>query len=60
MMNVQEATGIRELTARELDHITGGQISGPQSGFEAFALTVIIGGWIGIAAASLFDWLFGD
>ena len=23
-MNVQETTGIRELTAQELDHVTGG------------------------------------
>jgi hypothetical protein len=60
MMNVQETTGIRELSARELDHVTGGQISGPQSGFEAAVLGAVIGGWIAVAAGTLLDWLFGD
>ena len=59
-MNVQEATGIRELTAREVDYVTGGQISGPSSGFDAAVLGGIIGGWIGVAALSFLDWLFGD
>ena len=56
----QETTGIRELTAREVDDVNGGQISGPSSGFDAFVLGGIIGGWIAIAAVSFLDWLFGD
>ena len=38
----------------------GGQISGPSSGFDAAVLGGIIGGWIGVAALSFLDWLFGD
>jgi lactobin A/cerein 7B family class IIb bacteriocin len=52
-MNVQETTGIRELTAQELDQVNGGVI------LEAYVITmaaVVLSGSLG----GLWEWLFGD
>ena len=59
-MNVQETTGIRELTVEELDHVTGGQsftygMTNGEAGFLAGVFTFVVGG----AIMGLLDWLFG-
>jgi len=57
IMNVQETTGIRELTAQELDQVNGGVI------FEVAAIgfmTVSMVATVGCMLGALADWLFGD
>ena len=57
-MNVQETTGIRELTVEELDHVTGGFTYGMTNG-EAGFLTGVFTFVVGGAIMGLLDWLFG-
>ena len=57
-MNVQETTGIRDLTAQELDHVTGGQITGyDQTVGIVIGFSIAI---VGAAIGGLLGWLFGD
>jgi hypothetical protein len=64
-MNANATTGIRELTAQELDQVTGGEIStaGWQTGWGIAAAGAFVGGVIisvgGAAIGALLDWLFG-
>jgi hypothetical protein len=62
-MNANVTTGIRELTAQELDQVTGGTslIEGMSNG-EAMTFGFVISGLIAGAAyglGCLIDWLFG-
>jgi hypothetical protein len=56
-MNAHVTTGIRELTAQELDRVTGGFAS-ENDYFEAARLSISIIA-IGSAVLGLIDWLFG-
>jgi hypothetical protein len=51
-MNVQETTGIRELTADELDAVAGGMDT------QAVILLIGVGAWVGGWIAGLLDSLF--
>jgi hypothetical protein len=56
-MNVHATTGIRELTAQELDQVTGGLIYNPSTGqlvFDIVSISVAVGGILG----ALVNWLF--
>ena len=54
-MNVQETTGIRELTAQEVDHVTGGTNYYNQT----LGLTIGVGlGIVGTAISAFLGWLF--
>jgi lactobin A/cerein 7B family class IIb bacteriocin len=56
-MNVQETTGIRELTAQELDQVNGGVIlEAAVIGFMTVCMVTTVGCMLGALA----DWLFGD
>ena len=59
-MNVQETTGIRELTTAELDAVHGGDIAMPY-GWSVFDVALfvtagitVVGSWIG----GILDWIF--
>jgi hypothetical protein len=56
-MNTNATTEIRELTAQELDQVTGGAADMDQyeAGVFAGVMTALIGG----AIVGLLDWLFG-
>jgi hypothetical protein len=56
-MNANETTGIRELTAQELDEVTGGSTM-EYNWFESTRLAISITA-IGGAVLGLIDWLFG-
>jgi hypothetical protein len=60
-MNANATTGIRELTAQELDHVTGGEIStgGWNTGWGVGAAAVFITGAVMAVAGAFWDWLFG-
>jgi hypothetical protein len=58
-MNVQETTGIRELTAQELDHVTGGLSYNLSQNGEMIAFGAIVGTMIMTAVGGLLEWLFG-
>ena len=60
-MNAYETTGVRELTAQELDQVTGGAVTDGMDGAELFAFAAVTTWLVGTAAlavASFFDWLF--
>jgi hypothetical protein len=58
-MNAHATTGLRELTARELDQVAGGVTY--QEGLYAAQLGIFfaVSGVIGAAVGAFFDWLFG-
>jgi hypothetical protein len=56
-MNAHVATGIRELTAQELDQVTGGR-GAEMDAAEVFAFTFTVGSLAMAALSCLFDWLF--
>jgi hypothetical protein len=56
-MNAYATTEIRELTAQEVDQVTGGRMTDMTQGEAVFAVT-IVGLAIGTALASIFSWLF--
>jgi hypothetical protein len=59
-MNAYGTTAIRELTAQELDQVTGGApLTHGMSGGEVFFAAGIIGSVVAGAITCLFDWLFG-
>ena len=56
-MNVQETTGIRELSVEELDLVSGGEFGMDWGATARLAFNVTV---IGSAVLGLIDWLFGD
>jgi hypothetical protein len=56
-MNAYVTTGIRELTAQELDQVTGGR-GAEMDQTEMIAAGLTIGWLIGTAIGSLLSWLF--
>jgi hypothetical protein len=59
-MNAHATTAIRELTAQELDQVTGGApLTHGMSVGEVFFAGGIIGSVVAGAITCLFDWLFG-
>jgi hypothetical protein len=59
-MNASVTAGSRELSAQELDQVTGGApLTHGMSGGEVFFAAGIIGSVVAGAITCLFDWLFG-
>src|SRR5262249_5900805 len=56
-MNAYVTTGIRDLTAQELDQVTGGLRANDEQ-LEGL-VWASIGAVIGLGIAGFFDWLFG-
>ena len=54
-MNVQETTGIRKLTAQELDQVNGG-VSDQRFVFNFVTAAIAVGGIL----SAIGEWLFGD
>jgi hypothetical protein len=55
-MNANVTTGIRELSAQELDQVTGGRAEEPmEHAASLFIGTLFIGGLV----CALWDWIFG-
>ena len=57
-MNAQETTGIRELTAQEVDHVTGGTNYYNQT--LGLAIGVAVGTVLSVVGGAIWNWLFGD
>jgi hypothetical protein len=57
-MNAHVGTGIRELTAQELDQVTGGR-GAEMDAVEFLVFSVTMGGLVGSAICWLWDTLFG-
>ena len=58
-MNVQETTGIRELTVEELDQVNGGASYDPTTPrlvFDLVTAAIAVGGIL----SAIGEWLFGD
>jgi hypothetical protein len=56
-MNAHATTGIRELTAQELDQVTGGYINSQETEAWVFSITVAVG--ILTSVGAFLEWLFG-
>jgi hypothetical protein len=58
IVNAQEATGIRELTAQEIDHVTGGVVTSSSEPWAVMTFVGVVGGLVGTALGALIDWIF--
>jgi len=60
-MNANATTAIRELSAQELDQVTGGitHTAGEMDTTTLYFVTAFAGAAIGSLLAGFFDWLFG-
>ena len=54
-MNAQDATGIRELTAQEIDHVTGGVVTGSSEPWAVMTFVVGMSGLVATALGALFQ-----
>jgi hypothetical protein len=58
-MNASATTGSRELSAQELDQVTGGLNYNVSENGEYAISFVLIGAMVGSVVGALWDWLFG-
>jgi hypothetical protein len=58
-MNASVTTGIRELSAQELDQVTGGLNYNLSQNGEAMAIGAIVGTMVASVVLGFFEWLFG-